>query len=558
MRDFSTYTAGKKLLFGILLFLSALFPQSTKAVGLTIITHGYDGDVTGWITAMADEIPTYFQYGYPGLSTNFTIYTITLTYSNNTGDFYYQWERDSDSSPSSTDTGEIIVKLDWSQLSGGLDPDELYDFSTSNVAWVASYVLLQTNTISDLNGHALVEYPIHLIGHSRGGSLMNQLSQILGTNGVWVDHLTTLDPHPLNNDVFDDFPLTVVDASASNTYVNVLFADNYYQRLGNGDLDPIGEPVAGAYQRELYSLDGGYINDPLDIFNDPYQFHSNVHLWYYGTIDWSTPATYDDDGETVTIDESMRENWWVNYEQEGTNAGFEYTLIGGGNRMSTDEPLGAGFPAIVDGYNQWWDFGAGNSANRTVLPSNNGTWPSLIQFNVVGTNIVTTGQTIATKFYYQYGGTSSSVTAQFYFDSDFNPYNSNSTSIAEISLPNSGINSVYYDSLNLTTTNVPPGFYAIYGKISDGTHTRYLYTPEVIEILPSQLPPVLAAIKLNGSQLVIAVSGISGQTIVLQSSPDLHNWLPFATNTLTSGTWNYTNTAPQNMRAEFYRAFLMP
>jgi hypothetical protein len=226
--------------------------------------------------------------------------------------------------------------------------------------------------------------------------------------------------------------------------------------------------------------------------------------------------------------------------------------------MSTDEPLGAGFPAIVDGYNQWWDFGAGNSANRTVLPSNNGTWPDLIQFNVVGNNGVIAGQTIATKFYYQYAGASTNVTIQFYFDTDFNPYNANSTPITEFSLPNTGATSVNYESVNLTTTNVPPGVYAIYGKISDGTHIRYLYTPELVEIVPSQAPPVLGTIKLNGAQFVISVNGLSGQTIVLQSSPDLQKWLALATNTLTSSSWNYTNNAPQNVSEQFYRALLLP
>jgi hypothetical protein len=62
--------------------------------------------------------------------------------------------------------------------------------------------------------------------------------------------------------------------------------------------------------------------------------------------------------------------------------------------------------------------------------------------------------------------------------------------------------------------------------------------------------------KLNATQLRIGVNGISGQSIVLQSSPDLRNWLPVTTNTLTSGRWTYTNNAPANQL--FYRAVLNP
>ena len=65
-----------------------------------------------------------------------------------------------------TDSGEIILKLDWSQLSDG------YSYDTFQVAAAVVPALLSTNFLPQLGGHALVEMPLHLIGHSRGGSLV--------------------------------------------------------------------------------------------------------------------------------------------------------------------------------------------------------------------------------------------------------------------------------------------------------------------------------------------------------------------------------------------------
>lgn len=535
---------------GALLFLlGAAKPCPTEAAGVTIITHGFEESYPTWITAMADDIPNYYQARFPGLDSTCSTYKLTI--SNIDGIFhYYPPVRTNGSAPTATESGEIIIELDWSSLSGFSDFLDSYA-STYDVAYFVSQVLMATNSFPELDGHPAIEFPIHLVGHSRGGSLMAQISYVLGTNGIWIDQLTTLDPYPLNNDGNVD-PALIVDAPADNTYSTVLFADNYWQDLGVGAYlgDPDGEPVAGAYVRELENLSGGYWNvSPLEGPD-----HSNVHLWYHGTIDLDTPAS---DTE-ATITSTERANWWVSDERAGTNAGFEYSLIGGGDRLSTVEPAGKGFPAIVDGYNQWWDFGAGTSANRTPLPAYKGTWPNIIKFDVTGTNVVATGQPIATKFYYQYGGASNNVTAQFYFDRDFNPYNTNNIPITQISLTNTGINSVDVDSVNLTTTNISPGAYAIYGRISDGVHTRYLYAPELVEVVSSPQPPVLGIVKLNGAQLVIVVNGVSGQRIVLQTSTDLQNWLPLETNTLTTSTWNYTNSTPLNVNREFYRVSLLP
>jgi hypothetical protein len=548
MRRVSICAVGHKLFFNALLFLmGATFLHSARAAGVTIITHGFelDSSFPTWVAAMADYIPTYFQARFPSVETNFAIYRLTIT--NIDGAFYYFTPvRTGGSAPFDTASGEIVIELDWSALSG--DVFDSYA-STSNVASAVTQILMATNSFPELDGRPAIELPIHLVGHSRGGSLMAQISYDLGTNGIWTDHLTTLDPYPINNDGNDDFPATIIDAPAEYTYSSVLFADNYWQDLGVGAFlgDPDGEPVAGAYIRQLEDLSGGYWNVSAEDAPD----HSNVHLWYHGTIDLATPAS--DTG--ATIPSAERAAWWVSDEQKGTNAGFEYSLIGGGNRMSTEEPVGPGFPAIVDGFNQQWDFGAGDSGNRTALSANSGDWPNIIKLDVTGTNVVVEGQPVATKFYYQYGGSSANVSAQFYFDADFNPYNTNSIGVAQISLPKTGVNSVSSNNLELTTTNVSPGIYAIYERISDGVHTRYLYAPELVTIAAPP-PPVLGSLKFNGTQFVITVTGNSSETIIIQASTDLQNWLPVATNTASS--WNYTNIVPPNAVKWFYRAVVVP
>ncbi len=519
---------------GVFILGLVLLPRDTHAAGVTVITHGLNGNADGWVTGMATKIPEYYRF--PG--TNYTFYKLYFIYNNG---YQLAWTRIGGGPPSATDSGEILVAFDWSQLADGSS------YNTYQIAAVLALALTSTNLISELNGHALCELPVHLIGHSRGGSLMCQTSLLLGTNGLWVDHLTTLDPHPLNNDGFLlDFlaGYSAVDAPC-RTYQNILFHDNCWENIA---LLVHGESVAGAYVRQLTSLSGGYQN-----IGDPYYPHSNTHLWYHGSIDFDNPAS---DTE-ATITSTERTNWWVPYENAGVTSGFYYSLIGGGNRMSTDEPLGPGYPAVVDGYNQNWDLGAGNlNPNRTALTSNSGTWPNPIKFNVTGTNVVVQGNGINTKLYYQYGG-SSNLTARIYFDPDFNPYNSNSVPVLSLQPPATGKGSVYvYSHLDLATTNVPPGRYSLYAQISDGIHARYLYTPEVVTIISTQEPPTLDITQAGGTQLIIGVNGVSGQKIALQTSGDLQAWTPLVTNTLTAGRWTYTNSPPA--RRQFYRAALVP
>jgi hypothetical protein len=475
--------------FGLTIVALALCLTASIAggAGVTIITHGLNGDVDGWITGMAEVIPDYLRF--PG--TNSTCYEMYFVPS---GTNYSPAATNvSGPAPALTDSGEIIVKLDWRQLADG------DSFNTKQVANLVVPALLNTNFIPQLGGHALVELPLHLVGHSRGGSLICEMSRLLGTNGVWVDHVSTLDAHPLRDPLFplDAFKYSAVDAPA-RTYQNVLFADSYWQ-----DIDSVvhGLAVPGAYVRKLENLDGGY-GDNTIIGDD----HSDVHLWYHGTIDWRIPTS---DTET-NLDSSERQVWWTPYEARGTNTGFLYSLIGGGNRQSMDEPAGTGSGPINNGFNQYWDLGSGTVSNRTTLSTNYGNWPNLIRLNRTTTNAVAQGQSMGLRFYYQWAkpGTSNAL-ADFYLDTDHNPFNSNQTFLAEVALPGTTAASVGLVTTNLVldTTNATVGSHTIFAAIRGGGRTRFLYAPETVDVVstsPSLVPPTLGFSVVSPVQAIIS------------------------------------------------------
>ena len=79
--------------------------------GVTIITHGLNSSIDDWVISMAGKIPAYSRF--PG--TNFSCYEINFTNVNNVYVPTWKWLSGS-TTPLATDSGEIIIKLDWRQL----------------------------------------------------------------------------------------------------------------------------------------------------------------------------------------------------------------------------------------------------------------------------------------------------------------------------------------------------------------------------------------------------------------------------------------------------------
>ena len=454
-----------------------------RGAGVTIITHGLNSNADDWVLAMAQRIP--MHPNHPG--TNFSLYAVEVA-----PNFTLSASRIGGGPPTASPSGEIIITLDWGQLANN-------SFSTYQVAAAVLPALLQTNFILGLAAHAIAEYPLHLVGHSRGGSLVCELSRLLGTNGIWVDHLTTLDPHPLNNDGFNDAPLyTVVDASA-RTYENVLFHDNYFQIE-----DPFiyGEPVNGAYVRQLANLSGGYGS-----FGGA---HSDVHLWYHATVDLRSTAT----DSVSSIGPTQRQSWWTTPERGGTNAGFLFSLIGGANRLNARA-----------GFNQRWDVGAGVSNNREPLGLNGQRWPNIIRLHLEGTDLT---------YYYQ--APASTITLGF--DPDGNPLNGNERVFNQTALPATGPNNVGSNTVSVSITTDDQ----IFARIATSTRSRFLY-----------LPPMP---RLNITRTNVTVLARLGEKLAIERSPDLASWTQIATNAFSPTNWTVPITPAADRR--FYRALSLP
>jgi hypothetical protein len=158
-------------LVGLMVLAACIaIPTVTHSAGITIITHGQasSDDLQPWVTGMATAIGG-------RMGETFAHYRIRMS-ANSATSFSYTRGLLS-SRPSETESGNIIIELDWSELAQGyIDwsaPSITPDWPTSLIA--AEIVTLLTTTDGlPWHTYAAAELPIHLIGHSRGGGMMMQ------------------------------------------------------------------------------------------------------------------------------------------------------------------------------------------------------------------------------------------------------------------------------------------------------------------------------------------------------------------------------------------------
>jgi hypothetical protein len=291
-------------------------------------------------------------------------------------------------------------------------------------------------------------------------------------------------------------------------------------------------------------LDGGYSGLSAA--------HSDVHLWYHGTVDLATPAT---DSQAI-ITESERDAWFSAAESRGAQTGFIYSRLAGGNRFSASRPAGSGQGAIHDGINRRWDLGAGLANNRRTLALNEGQWANVVRLDFTATNPAPLNLPIPLIFYYQHEQPPA-VTANvaFLLDVDGNPFNGNETQLAGQALEGTGVAGVRSIHRTLAIpASVVPGVYRLFALTDYGGRVRYQPADRLLTLSSPVVTPHLAALTREDGATILEVSGAPEQTLILETTTDFDVWTPLATNTLESEVWIFMDDTVSATGYKFYRA----
>jgi hypothetical protein len=468
--------------------------------GVTLITHGFGSNASdgSWVREMGAAISARMEdtLGHPAFR------EILLSVQDDGAGGMQVDARRLHADLADKASGETLVYLDWGEFAGSFFDTATYTNALASTAEIAAAVLPRLlEPIAGITSVPLVAEPLHFIGHSRGGSLLAELTKLLGEYGIWVDQLTTLDPHPVDGVReptgiidFSLLPAIILNPnygdSPVNAYSNVVFADNFWredQQNVNLDIllqplvaaafgDPLadieiddpdglldfwGQPVAGAANFQLSEM---RLEDGPLLTNPGYNFplggeHADTHLWYHGTIDTSISAH---DGE-----QSVPTDWYGGSHPSRTTSGYNYSRIVGGTRPD------AGVSELI-----------GGEGTRAAIDWTNATWPSIVDFRLnTPSRVFQVGSLIRVSYYYQ--DVDSSATTTFFLDEDRNPYNGNAHQTDDRFEANTG-STLFDDGQFMRTDGIVAGNYYVSARISDSAgHARWVYAADQVTLVPS-------------------------------------------------------------------------
>jgi hypothetical protein len=280
----------------------------------TIITHGFTiGEKGAWVQAMADAIiqraSTGSIFRYEAATGELTI--VPSEFTNGAADV-------------------VVIIFNWTEESAGVSEGPNWNYAQAagdvlhTILRDATYEPGAVGPFDLVTGRV-----VHFIGHSRGACVNSEAVRRLALAGLAVDHVTTLDPHPVDGTL--DAPLDEEWGDPTPVkWSNVAWSDNYWRADGGGfnALDFDGIPLDDAFDTLLSE-------SALNCC--AYSFaHSDVHLWYHGTLDIDEESC---DGEQC-INATMRDTWWPD---GWTEVGWFHSYLGGGSKLRP-----AGQPPGID------------------------------------------------------------------------------------------------------------------------------------------------------------------------------------------------------------------
>ncbi len=334
-----------------LLAASAAAAGGASAPTTTVIVHGFTPTAKGaWVQAMATAVIARVGgngsvYRYQDESGGWTRLAGIGNGSSQHIALIFNWDADSNSAQEGPNLG-------YAQAAG----DALYAMLRD-----PEYAAGSSGPADLLAGRRA-----HFIGHSRGACVISETALRAGIAGLPVDQMTSLDPHPVNGTLDARYNLNWGDP-VPQRWANVAWADNYWRADGGGlvnGLDFDGMPLENTFNVQL---------SESTLNCCAYSFaHSDVHLWYHGTIDLSAGAT---NGEEP-ITSQMRSSWWP---EGAANVGFARSAIGGAARPAISQGL-APLPSLAPilhngafdgGTRAGWAMHGGSGA---TLQSSSGNW----------------------------------------------------------------------------------------------------------------------------------------------------------------------------------------
>lgn len=300
-------------------------PVAAAVETTTVISHGFAASGKGaWAERMATAILA--RAGGDGAVYRYTGETGVLT-------------RDLDGGGNGS-SANIVVIFNWVEDSEFIDEGPNWNYA--HAAGDAMQAMLRDAAYaepgagpSDLVSGRVV----HFIGHSRGAIVNSEAIRRLALAGLPIDQMTSLDAHPVNGTLDARYDLNWGDPLPVR-WSNVAWADTIWRADGGGifnGLDFDGIPIANTFNLQLSE---SVLNCCAYSFS-----HSDVHLWYFGTIDLSPNPS---NGEQ-TITNTMRSTWWPG---GFAVTGFHRSAIGGGERPAIPagvDPDPASAPLLENG-----------------------------------------------------------------------------------------------------------------------------------------------------------------------------------------------------------------